>query len=104
MNFETIEAINYINSHNKYYNYSIENKELCIENKITKEITKLPFKNLKYVEYYLYGINDYISTLKTIKFSEYETYNNNEPQGETTLYLDELQAINKQTEELGWNK
>ncbi len=46
---------------------------------------------------------EFISTLKTIKFSEYETYNNNEPQGETTLYLDELQAINKQIEELGWN-
>ena len=46
---------------------------------------------------------EFISTLKTIKFSEYETYNNNEPQGETILYLEELQAINKQIEELGWN-
>lgn len=33
---------------------------------------------------------------------EWETYENNEPQGQFTVYTNLLKAINKQIEELGW--
>lgn len=38
-----------------------------------------------------------------LQVSEWEEYSNNKPQGTTTLYLEHIQAINKQIEELGWN-
>ena len=37
-----------------------------------------------------------------IRFREWEEYNNFEPQGQSTIYIEHLQAINKQVEELGW--
>ena len=37
-----------------------------------------------------------------IRFREREEYNNFEPQGQSTIYIEQLQAINKQVEELGW--
>ena len=36
--------------------------------------------------------------------TEYEEYNENKPQGSFFLNKSELKAINKQVEELGWNK
>lgn len=47
MNYNTILSLDYINKNNKYYNYYIVENELHIENKITKEITKLPFKKIR---------------------------------------------------------
>lgn len=66
MNYNTILSLDYINKNNKYYNYYIVENELHIENKITKEITKLPFKKLENVEYYLYGIYDFIYNTNNI--------------------------------------
>ena len=40
---------------------------------------------------------------RRIVFREWEEYNNNEPQGQFTMYSDLLEAINKQVSELGWN-
>lgn len=37
-----------------------------------------------------------------IRFREWEEYENYEPQGESTIYMEHLQAINKQVEELQW--
>lgn len=42
-------------------------------------------------------------SLKSITFSGYEYYNDGRPTDENRIYVDELQAINKQIEELGWN-
>lgn len=41
---------------------------------------------------------------RIIIFREWEEYENYEPQGQFTVYTDLLKAINKQIEELGWNK
>lgn len=57
----------------------------------------------------LYQFNDggyirnveFINTLKQIRLSEWEKYSNNEPQGEYSIEMYLLQAINKQVEELG---
>jgi len=40
---------------------------------------------------------------KRIRFREWEEYENFEPQGQSTIYIEHLQAINKQISELGWN-
>lgn len=37
-----------------------------------------------------------------VQISEYEEYNYNKPQGNTTISIELLQAINKQVEELKW--
>ena len=47
---------------------------------------------------------EFINTRQEIIFTEYEEYNENKPQGSFSLNKSELQAINKQVEELGWNK
>lgn len=47
---------------------------------------------------------EFINTFKQVRLSEWETYNNNEPQGGFQLESELLQAINKQVEELGWLK
>lgn len=39
---------------------------------------------------------------RRIRFREWEEYENFEPQGQSTIYIEHLQAINKQCEELGW--
>ena len=39
---------------------------------------------------------------RRIRFREWEEYNNFEPQGQSTIYMEHLQAINKQVEELHW--
>lgn len=39
---------------------------------------------------------------RRVVFREWEEYNNNEPQGQFTMYIDLLQAINQQVKELGW--
>ncbi len=46
---------------------------------------------------------EFISIFKQVRLSEWETYNNNESQGEYSIDMYLLQAINKQIEELGWN-
>lgn len=46
---------------------------------------------------------EFINTFKQVRLSEWETYNNNEPQGEYSLDMQLFKAINKQVEELGWN-
>ena len=45
---------------------------------------------------------EFINTRQEIIFTEYEEYNENKPQGSFSLNKSELQAINKQVEELGW--
>ena len=45
---------------------------------------------------------EFINTRQEIIFTEYEEYNENKPQGSFSLDKSELQAINKQVEELGW--
>lgn len=45
---------------------------------------------------------EFINSREEIIFTEYEEYNENKPQGNFSLYKEELQAINKQIEELGW--
>lgn len=45
---------------------------------------------------------DFIHIQKTIRFREYEEYENNQPQGSFLLNIKELQAINQQCKELGW--
>lgn len=45
---------------------------------------------------------EFVNTHKQVRLSEWETYNNNEPQGEYGLEMSLLQAINKQISELGW--
>lgn len=58
----------------------------------------------------LYQFNDggfiknieFSKTLKRITFSSYEYYNDGKATEENFIYVDELQAINKQVEELGW--
>lgn len=47
---------------------------------------------------------EFIDTKQEIMFTEYEEYNENKPQGSFFLNKSELKAINKQVEELGWNK
>lgn len=47
---------------------------------------------------------EFIDTKQEIMFTEYEEYNENKPQGSFFLNKSELKAINKQIEELGWNK
>lgn len=37
-----------------------------------------------------------------LQISEWEEYNNNKPQGTTTLYLEHIEAIKQQYKELGW--
>lgn len=51
-----------------------------------------------YITTYLFN-----NITQCIQIKEYEEYNNNKPQGSTTLSIELLQAINKQVEELGWN-
>lgn len=43
---------------------------------------------------------EFIKTRQEIIFTEYEEYNENKPQGSFSLDMQELQAINKQVEEL----
>ena len=45
---------------------------------------------------------EFSKTLETITFSNYEYYNDGKPQDEHRINVRELQAINKQVEELGW--
>ena len=45
---------------------------------------------------------EFIDTKQEIMFTEYEEYNDNQPQGSFLLNMEELEAINKQIEELGW--
>lgn len=47
---------------------------------------------------------EFIDIKQEIRFTEYEEYNENKPQGSFSLNKSELKAINKQIEELGWNK
>jgi len=47
---------------------------------------------------------EFINIFKQVRLSEWEAYNNNEAQGEYSIDMDLLQAINKQIEELGWIK
>ena len=47
---------------------------------------------------------EFIDTKQEIMFTEYEEYNENKPQGSFFLNKSELKAINKQVEELRWNK
>lgn len=47
---------------------------------------------------------EFIDIKQEIMFTEYEEYNENKPQGSFFLNKSELKAINKQIEELGWNK
>lgn len=45
---------------------------------------------------------EFSRTLESITFSNYEYYNDGKPQEEYRISVRELQAINKQIEELGW--
>ena len=45
---------------------------------------------------------EFVNSRQEIIFTEYEEYNENKPQGSFALDKKELQAINKQIEELGW--
>lgn len=40
--------------------------------------------------------------IKRVQISEWEEYNNNLPQGSTSLHIDHMEAINQQMIELGW--
>lgn len=40
--------------------------------------------------------------IKRVQISEWEEYNNNLPQGSTSLHIDHIEAINQQMIELGW--
>ena len=44
----------------------------------------------------------FIPTFKSVRFIEYEEYNDNKPQGSFRLYHDQFQAIHQQMKELGW--
>lgn len=45
---------------------------------------------------------EFSKTLESITFSNYEYYNDGKSQEEYRINMTELQAINKQVEELGW--
>ena len=46
---------------------------------------------------------EFSNNLQRITFSNYEYYNDDKSQEEHYINTSELQAINKQVEELGWN-
>lgn len=79
---------------------------------VLKAKAKTIFKSLGFTEKsdLLYERDDggYITTIhflplfKTVRFEEYETYNDNLPQGNVSMSLELLEAINLKLHELGW--
>ena len=72
-------------------------EELGYECRETKDVISYTFNDGGYVqEIIFYNIG------RRIRFREWEEYENFEPQGQSTIYIEHLQAINKQVEELHW--
>ena len=44
----------------------------------------------------------FIPTFKSVRFIEYETYNDNKPQGQFDVYDGMINIISIQMKELGW--
>lgn len=52
-----------------------------------------------YITQYLFN-----QILKSVQIKEYEEYNNNLPQGNTSFYVKTIKAIQQQIKELGWEE